>query len=76
VNTEPISGDKTRVKPRGLSKTVLVVDDDPQFRDLIRSILGPAGYQVEQAEDGSNAVAISREIQIDLLITDLIMTNS
>jgi len=58
------------------AKTVLVVDDDPQFRDLIHSILGPAGYRVDEAEDGSMAVALSRQNHIDLLITDLIMPNS
>jgi CheY-like chemotaxis protein len=58
------------------TKTVLVVDDDPLFRDLIQAILGPAGYRVDEAEDGSKAVALSRQNHIDLLITDLVMPNS
>jgi two-component system, OmpR family, response regulator len=76
VNAEPISDENPHVKSRGGPKTVLVVDDDAQFRGLIHSILVPAGYRVDEAEDGSKAVAVSRANQIDLLITDLIMPNS
>jgi CheY-like chemotaxis protein len=56
-------------------KTVLVVDDDPCFRDLISSILCRAGYQVEEVADGAEAILLARKSQIDLLITDIVMPN-
>jgi CheY-like chemotaxis protein len=56
-------------------KTVLVVDDDTGFRELIASILVKAGYRVHEAADGSEAIAAARESQIDLLITDIVMPN-
>jgi CheY-like chemotaxis protein len=56
-------------------KTVLVVDDDRGFRELVTSILCRAGYQVDEAGDGSEAAIVARKTPIDLLITDLVMPN-
>jgi CheY-like chemotaxis protein len=56
-------------------KTVLVVDDDPCFRDLIVSILCRAGYQVDEVADGAEAILLARKRQVDLLITDIVMPN-
>jgi CheY-like chemotaxis protein len=56
-------------------KTVLVVDDESGFRELIASILSKAGYQVDGAADGSEAIAYAGKNQIDLLITDIVMPN-
>jgi DNA-binding NtrC family response regulator len=56
-------------------KRVLVVDDDSGFRELIASILCQAGYQVDGAADGSEAMSFVAKSQIDLLITDIVMPN-
>ena len=56
-------------------KTILVVDDDPRFRDLMVSILSRAGYQVDEVADGAEAILLARKSQIDLLITDIVMPN-
>jgi CheY-like chemotaxis protein len=56
-------------------KTILVVDDEPAFRELVVSILGKAGYQVDEAADGSEVMGFARENRIDLLITDIVMPN-
>jgi CheY-like chemotaxis protein len=60
-------------KPSVPGKIVLVVDDDPGFRELIAAILSPAGYRIAEAANGSEAIAIAGVNQIDLLITDLVM---
>jgi CheY-like chemotaxis protein len=59
----------------GENQTILVADDDPQVRTVIRIILNKAGYKVIEAEDGEMAV---REFgknmkEIDLLILDIVM---
>ena len=54
-------------------KTVLVVDDDTGFRELVTSILSEAGYQVDQAADGSEAIVVAGKSEINLLITDIVM---
>ena len=51
--------------------TVLVVDDEPLVRRLAVEILDDAGYEVLEASDGLEALAILRERpEVDLLFSD------
>ena len=61
--------------PRGHSETVLVVDDDPGIRNLIRGLLIRHGYEALAAEDGTEAVAMIalRREGIQLVVTDVVM---
>ncbi|MBX3745210.1 MAG: response regulator [Verrucomicrobiae bacterium] len=54
-------------------KTILLVDDDNDFRETLGRVLARAGYEVRQATNGREAVASYREAPSDLVITDLIM---
>ena len=52
----------------------LVVDDDPQVREMIRDILSNVGHKVVVAVDGSDGVEkFKADPSIDLVITDLAM---
>jgi CheY-like chemotaxis protein len=51
-------------------RTVLVVDDDTNLRDLLEVLLRRAGYQVLTAEDAATAQARIRTCAIDLVIMD------
>lgn len=54
--------------------TVLIVDDDPVTRRLVRKGLETAGFgAVREAEDGASAQRALAEGGIDLVITDLLM---
>ena len=54
--------------------TVLVVEDDPLVRAIIRRTLTEAGFSVLDAEDGHQALAIvARDQRIDLVLTDVAM---
>ena len=53
--------------------TILVVDDEPQLRAQIDRALAQAGYQVEEAAGGNEALVRLKEKRYDLLITDLMM---
>jgi CheY-like chemotaxis protein/signal transduction histidine kinase len=55
--------------------TVLVVDDEPTLRAVMRRALTRKGYAVLVAEDGERALTLAREHQgpIDLLLTDVVM---
>ncbi|MGB9791886.1 MAG: response regulator, partial [Thermacetogeniaceae bacterium] len=58
-----------------MAKRVLAVDDSPTVRTSVRMVLERAGYEVELAADGSEAlqkIDISAE-RFHLLITDLNM---
>ena len=52
---------------------ILVADDDPTIRLLVSESLSGAGYQVEEAEDGDQALAMLRVMKADLIILDVIM---
>ena len=55
--------------------TVLLVEDDPPIRQLIRRMLEARAYRVLEARSGKEAVVAARRCQdpIDLLITDVIL---
>jgi chemotaxis protein histidine kinase CheA len=52
---------------------VLVVDDSPTMRTLLRNVLRAAGYQVEVAQDGLAALEVLRQQPYSLVVTDLQM---
>jgi signal transduction histidine kinase/ligand-binding sensor domain-containing protein/ActR/RegA family two-component response regulator len=60
--------------PRG-AETVLVAEDEPQVRHLVRSALERCGYRVLEAVDGEDAleVAAAHGGRIDLLLSDVVM---
>ena len=56
-------------------ETVLVVDDDPDIRQVVRRALTYAGYDVLLAESGEAALQTleSRDGRVDLVLTDVMM---
>ena len=54
-------------------KTVLVVDDDPSIRALIRLFLEGAGYAVVEAADGRHGMRMLGEMSVELVILDIFM---
>jgi diguanylate cyclase (GGDEF)-like protein len=55
------------------SDTVLIADDDPDLRDILRSILEPSGFTVIEAENGERALEAIRENPPSLVILDYMM---
>ena len=53
--------------------TVLVVDDEPGVRDLLRDALEIAGYQTDVASNGAEALDVLRRHNADLCIVDINM---
>lgn len=54
-------------------KSVLVVDDDPSIRALIRLYLESAGYAVIEAADGRRAIMALDGQAVDLVVLDIFM---
>jgi len=52
---------------------ILVTDDRAASRELIRSMLESAGYQVDEAENGLEALKIIQQNPPDLVLLDLQM---
>lgn len=54
-------------------RTVLIADDDPDLRDIIRSILETEGFRVTEAPDGKKVMELVRSTTPDLLVLDNMM---
>jgi two-component system, OmpR family, response regulator CiaR len=52
---------------------VLVVEDDQPLRKIVSTILREEGYEVQQAEDGSEGLFLATSSEYDLLILDIMM---
>jgi len=50
---------------------ILVVDDDPDVRDMLTRLLSRRGYVVENAADGEEALAAVRAHDPDLMLLDV-----
>lgn len=56
-----------------MAKKILVVDDKPELRTLLKSYLGQEGFEVATASDGQEALYVARREKPDLIILDLMM---
>jgi len=65
--------DATAPAAEGNGLTVLVIDDDPTARALMRNHLTRAGYRVEEASDGRTGLARARAFPPDAITLDAIM---
>ena len=54
---------------------ILVVDDEPLIRDVIREYLQVEGYDVDEASDGEKAVMLADRNDYSLVIMDIMMPN-
>ena len=52
---------------------ILVVDDEPQIRRIMRTALTTAGYEVEDAKTGEEALGKVRDYRPDLVLLDINM---
>ena len=56
-----------------IAKKVLIADDKPTGRELVRTVLEDRGYQIFEASDGIEALEVAHRIRPDLIILDLHM---
>jgi two-component system OmpR family response regulator len=54
-------------------KRILVVDDDRSLTELLKMVLEDAGYEVELAENGREAIVSAAKQPPDLVVLDVVM---
>jgi len=54
-----------------MSKRVLVVEDQPDNRQIIRDMLAGTGYEITEAENGEEALAAIAKQRPDLILMDI-----
>ncbi|NEU96542.1 ATP-binding protein [Bradyrhizobium uaiense] len=57
----------------GPRKTILITDDDPTHRDLLREILAPLGFILLSAPDGPGCLALAQHCRPDMFLLDISM---
>ena len=56
-----------------MTKSVLVVDDDPEIVTMLSTRLGKRGYKVTTASDGVRALEMAKEDKPDVVLLDVMM---
>lgn len=60
----------TQTEQQNIDKTILIVDDNQINRMIARKMLSKKGYQIEEAENGKEAVERTLETHFDLILMD------
>jgi CheY-like chemotaxis protein len=58
---------------RNAGKTILVVDDAPEVREIIGDVLRILGYPYEEAANGAEAMPLIRGRRFDIVLCDIHM---
>jgi signal transduction histidine kinase/CheY-like chemotaxis protein len=58
----------------GPRRTILVTDDDPTQRDLLREVLAPLGFILLSAPDGPGCLSLAQHCRPDLFLLDISMS--
>jgi len=56
-----------------MPKTILVVDDEPDIRMTVKTILTKKGYTVEEAVSGDDCLEKLKSVKPDLILMDIMM---
>jgi DNA-binding response OmpR family regulator len=63
-------------KGGGVIASILIIDDDPQIRLLLRHVLEAEGHVVLQASNGRQGLSMAQLTSPDLVITDVLMPDT
>jgi len=57
--------------PKSKVETALIIEDDPDLRQLATWVLEAEGYRVLQAADGNEGIKLTRQNHVDVILLDI-----
>ena len=73
MKEEKKSADKSISGYSGEKKNILIVDDNPTNRLMLIDVLKPLGFNIENAENGNEALDVIKKNKPDIVLLDLLM---
>ncbi|MBW2257154.1 MAG: response regulator, partial [Deltaproteobacteria bacterium] len=73
THAPPRGGEKAEPVEQPVGAGVLVIDDDPSMRDLIRRHLEAKGFTVSTASDGITGIDLARRLRPAVITLDVVM---
>ena len=67
---DPIRANPEATQTRHSPRRILIVDDEPTYREYLERFLVREGFEVRAAETGFEAIEIAREFVPDVLLAD------
>ena len=67
-----LTDDKTE-NLRGNNEHILIVDDEPQLRDIASQMLAALGYNAASVTSGESAIEFVKKNSVDLIVIDMLM---
>ena len=56
-----------------MNKNVLIIEDEPIMRNILKNALIKAGFDATIAEDGIKGISAINEGEFDIIITDIVL---
>ena len=56
-----------------MGRTMLIIDDEPDIREIVEMLLADAGWKVLQAASGAEGVALARAQRPNAILLDVMM---
>jgi two-component system cell cycle sensor histidine kinase/response regulator CckA len=75
AETQKVESSSVQTRVQGGKETILLVEDEPMLRELVRDILQDYSYHVIEAGSGVEALRLwdEQKHEVDLLLTDMVM---
>jgi PAS domain S-box-containing protein len=67
--TRPMKSEET--PPVGSQKRILIVEDDPDNREMMRILLESSGHEVHDAADGASGVELATRLEPEIVLIDI-----
>ena len=69
----PVKGAMLKAMSKPIEASIVVVDDEPSIRELLVASLHFAGFEVNTAASGSEAIEVIERLQPDLIVLDVML---